>query len=163
MNVVDYEGASTRDKERLDLLVTTNSSGCKGCNIPVDMCCEHNVRKVKTLLRSYHNQLEHNLIVKSVKANNSTMIIRDHVFDSLGKGDLKAGGDHRQRHLQDEEKKIVRKELRRLKMFDPDSNRNVKFNITIRRVWENLKDENVDIFLNRNSINYKAKKTYRFN
>ena len=104
MNLIDYEAASSRDKERIDLLVTTNSTGRSGCSVPLDMCCEHNVRKVKDLFKSFNNQLETTLINKSVMSLNSMLGMKDHFVDCLGKGDLKSGGEHRHSHLKPEEK-----------------------------------------------------------
>ena len=36
MNIVDYQGASTLTKKRMDLLATSNMSGKVGCNIHQD-------------------------------------------------------------------------------------------------------------------------------
>ena len=94
LNVIDLESASTRDRERIKLLTTTNSTGRPGCCIPTDMCCEHKVRKMKDLFKSFHSQLEPALIEKAVNAQNSFLIMKDHFMDSLGKGDLKSGGGH---------------------------------------------------------------------
>ena len=161
---MDYESASTRDRERIDLLVTTNSRGKQGCCIPTDMCCEHKVRSVKDLLKSFNNQLETTLITKSVLARNSEIIIKDHWLDSMGKGDLKSGGGHRHQHMKTEERELVRNELKRLKLFQGEKARdNVIYHQKIRRVWADLKDESIDVFLERNMLNYKRKKTYRFN
>ena len=156
--------ASTRDKERIDLLVTTNSTGRQGCCIPVDMCCEHNVRKMKDLLKSYHNKLEITLIKKSVLAENSVIIMKDHFLKCLGKEDLASGGEHRHDYLEDEEKDRVRKELRNMRLFEPEKKEDrVTHNIKVRRVWENLSDDGVDTFLERNCNDYRKKNTYRFN
>ena len=156
--------ASTRDKERNDLLVTTNSTGRQGCCLPTDMCCEHPVRKVKDLLKSYHNQLETILIKKSVLAENSILIMNDHFFKCMGKGDLASGGGHRHDYLEDSEKKRVRSELKKLRLFDPEKkNSKVFHHVKVRRVWQNLTEEGIDIFLDRNCIDYKRKKNYRFN
>ena len=61
-NIVDYEASSTRDKERIDMLVTSNSTGRVGCCLPLDMMCEHKVRNVKDLLKGFHNFLEPSLV-----------------------------------------------------------------------------------------------------
>ena len=164
LNLIEYESASTRDKERIDLLVTTNSTGRNGCAVPLDMCCEHKVRTVKELLRNFYNQLEPVLIMKAVSAQNSISLISDHFYDSLGKGHLKSGGEHRKDYFHQEEKDVVRSELRRLKVFgDTDSRSKTVFNYQIRKIWEDLKEENVDIFLDRNCNDYKLKKSFRFN
>ena len=163
-NIVDYESSSTRDRERIDLLGTTNSTGRPGCCIPTDMCCEHKVRQVKDLLKSFHNKLETTLIAKSVLAQNSMSAIKDHLYESLGKAELKSGGHHRHDYIKTEEKEQIREELRQMRIFQGDTEKEqVVYNQTVRRVWENLSDEGVDIFLSRNQHNYKVKKTYRFN
>ena len=106
MNLVDYAAASTRDKERIDLLVTTNSTGRPGCCIPIDMCCEHKVRQAKDLFRSFNSQLEVTLIKKAILAQNSTHIMKEHWIDCFGKGDMKTGGTHRHDHMSFEEKEF---------------------------------------------------------
>ena len=128
------------------------------------MCCEHKVRNVKELLKSFHNQLEMTLIMKSVMAQNSTSIIKDHFYDCLGKGDFKSGGGHRHEYFNDDEKQTIKQELRRLNMFSNEPNRTIVLhNIKIRKIWEDLSDENIDIFLDRNCRDYKLKRTYRYN
>ena len=147
----------------MDLLVTTNSTGKRGCCIELDMCCEHKVRSVKGLFRSMHNQLESTLIAKAVMAQNSSTIISDHFYDCIGRGDLKSGGHHRNEYLQDEEKKLIHSEFIRLQMFSQEESREKKhFNMKIRRVWEDLTNDNIDVFLDRNCGDYKLKRRYRF-
>ena len=81
----------------------------------------------------------------------------------MGKDSLRSGGSHRHDYLTDDEKADIGKEFKRLGVFKEDENREqVMFNNKIRRVWENLTNENIDIFLNRNCHEYKLKKTYRF-
>ena len=73
------------------------------------------------------------------------------------------GGEHRHDLVKEEQKEIVRCQLQRLGIFNQNPARaKVKFHIKIRRVWENLDDEKVDLFLDRNCRNYKLKNTYRF-
>ena len=164
LNIVEYEAASSRDKERINLLVTTNSTGQLGYCIPTDMACEHRVRQIKDLLRSYHNQLETVLIEKSVLAQNVILKMSDHFHDSIGKPQFKPGGEHRHEYLDDEEKAIVREELKRVNMFSlSEREEKVTFNVPTRRVWENLSDEKIDKFLDRNCKSHSLKKTYRFN
>ena len=160
---MDYESASTRDKERINLLVTSNSTGKSGCCIPLDMLCEHKVRSVKELLRSFHSQIETLLVSKSVLAQNSIGIMKEHFLGSLGQESYMSGGEHRHEYFSEEDKKCVRGELQKLKLFHEDSQKKeVTFHLKIRRVWEDLTDEKIEIFLDRNSRNFKAKNTYRF-
>ena len=163
-NIVDYESASTRDKERINLLVTSNSTGKPGCCIPLDMLCEHKVKTVKQLLRSFQNQLETTLITKAVLAENSTVAMKEHFFESIGKGKTVGGGEHRHDLFKNGEKEVVRSQLQRLNMFSSESSRRteVNFHVKSRKVWETLDDEKVDLFLDRNCRNYKLKNTYRF-
>ena len=127
------------------------------------MMCEHKVRKVKDLFKSFHGQLEPTLIERAISALNPQMLIKDHFMDCIGKGDHKPGGDHRHDHITTEEKMVIREEIKKVKMFSSDFDRpQVKFNVRVRRIWENLTDEKVDNFLNRNCDHYKRKKTYRF-
>ena len=159
---MDYEASSSRDKERINLLVTTNTSGKVGCGIPLDMACEHKVKTVKGILKSFHSNLETTLITKTVLAQNSQLLMKDHLLDSFGKGHNKSGGDHRHDYFTNEEKEIVRNEFRRLKMFSSEmQTKNVYYNVKIRTIWENMKNENVDRFLDRNCENYRVKKFYR--
>ena len=142
------------------MLITTNSTGRQGCGVPTDQLCEHHVRKVKDLCKSFHSQLEPSLVEKAVLAYNPSMIVKDHWIQCLDKPELLSGGGHRQEYLSTDEKHIVRDELRGLNMFSEDTSRNrVNFCIKIRRVWEDLTDENVDIFLQRNKVKFNSKKS----
>ena len=159
---MDYEAASTRDKERINLLVTSNSTGNRECKIALDMCCEHKVRSVKTLCRSFCNQLEPTLITKAVMAQNSTEMVKDHWLECLGKESSKGGGEHKHDFFENEEKEEIRRQLKEMKMFQGESGgKDTKYKVEIRRVWENLSVDNIDSFLERNRKNYKIKKTYR--
>ena len=111
LNLVDYEVASTRDKERIDLLVTSNSTGKQGCCIPLDMACEHYVRRVKDLFRSFNNQLTPTLICKAILSQNTTVIMADHWNNSLGKGHSNPGGEHRHDMMDDSEKNLIAEEF----------------------------------------------------
>ena len=51
MNIVDYKGASTLTKKRMDLMVTSNMSGKIGCNIHQDKLNEIYVKQVKNVLK----------------------------------------------------------------------------------------------------------------
>ena len=96
-------------------------------------------------------------------SQNTELIIRDHWKDCLGKGEFKSGGSHRHDHMTNEEKTIIRDEFVRLKMFESgSSNEKVQYNQKIRRVWENLNPDSIDIFLERNRENYELKKAYRY-
>ena len=102
-------------------------------------------------------------MVKSVLAENPLLIIKDHFFDSLGKPDLKSGGAHRHDYMTPQDKNRIREEMKRIGMFSCDRrNEKIVYNINVRRIWENLKDENISLFLNRNQRNYRLKNTYRF-
>ena len=127
------------------------------------MCCEHQVRSVKDLFRSYHTQLDLSLIKKSVMANNGVVTIKEHVLDCMVMGEHKSGGDHRHVFISVEEKRQIRGKLERMKMFREVDKEKVTYNIKVRRVWENLKCENIDMFLDRNCESYNRKKKYRFN
>ena len=139
-------------------MVTTNSSGSTGCCIPNDMCCEHKVRQAKDLFRSFNSQLETTLMDKAILSQNPIHIMKDHFFDSFGKGDLKTGGSHRHHHMSREETGIIREELKRMKMFEIGANRPVvTYNQNIRRVWESLDNDNIEAFLARNCKSYEKK------
>ena len=116
-NIIDYEAASTRDKERINLLVTSNSTGRRGCCIPLDMLCEHKVRSMKDLLRSFCNQLEPVLIEKAVLAQNSISAMKEHFHSCFGKESSLSGGRHRKDFFQPEEREEVRRQLIEMKMF----------------------------------------------
>ena len=73
--------------------------GKQGCCIAIDQCCEHYVRKIKDLLKSFHNQLEPALVEKAVLSYNPMLVIKDHVLGSLGKQDMQSGGGHRDSYL----------------------------------------------------------------
>ena len=134
-NVINFKASSTRDKERINLLITTNSTGKQGCCIPTDQCCEHHVRKIKDLFKSFHNQLEPSLIEKSVLAYNPSLIIGDHFLDCMGKSELKSGGGHRHEVFSNEEKELIREEISKLNIFSKDTSRaKVIFKVNIRRV-----------------------------
>ena len=95
-------------------------------------------------------------------AENPMLIMKDHFFDSLGRSDLKSGGDHRHDYMKPEEKKIIQDEMKKIMMFCDGREKKVKYNINIRRVWENLTDVSIEEFLKRNKKNYKLKYSYRF-
>ena len=146
----------------MDLLSTINYTGSQGCCIPNDLCCEHMVRDVKDLLKGLNSQLEVTLMNKAIMAQNPLHIMKDHWNNCLGKGDM-SGGSHRHDHMDAEEKHIIREELRRMRMFETETERTaVKYNQTLRRVWQRLDNDSIDTFLDRNMKLYKLKKTYLF-
>ena len=49
-----------------------------------DQLCEHHVRKIKDLFKSFHSQLEPSLVEKAVLSYNPISVIKDFFLDCLG-------------------------------------------------------------------------------
>ena len=70
-DVVDYLGASSATRRRLEVMVTANLSGKAGHNIHVDKMCEHFIRKVKNILRNLHRGFSESLLNTTIAASNT--------------------------------------------------------------------------------------------
>ena len=69
-DVVDYLGASSTTKRRMEAMMTANLSGKAGHNIHVDKMCEQFIRQVKTILTNLHRGLSEALIDTAIAASN---------------------------------------------------------------------------------------------
>ena len=76
-------------------------------------------------------------------------------MDCMGNSHIKSGGGHRHEVFSSDEKKLVREELSKLNIFSEDTSRDrVSFRVSVRRVWKDLCDEEIDHFLERKCSKY---------
>ena len=88
-------------------------------------------------------------------AYNPSLVISDHFMDCMGNSHIKSGGGHRHEVFSSDEKKLVREELSKLNIFSEDTSRDrVSFRVSVRRVWKDLCDEEIDRFIERNCAKY---------
>ena len=69
-DVVDYLGASTATRRRMEVMATANLSGKAGHNIHVDKMEEQFIREVKTILSNLHRGFSEALIDTAIAASN---------------------------------------------------------------------------------------------
>ena len=69
-DIVDYFGASSATRRRMEAMSTANLSGKAGHNIHVDKMCEQFIREVKTILMNLHRGFSEALIDTVIAASN---------------------------------------------------------------------------------------------
>lgn len=69
-DIVDYLGASSATKKRMEAMATANLSGKAGHNIHVDKMCEQFIREVKAILTNLHRAFSDALIDTVIAASN---------------------------------------------------------------------------------------------
>ena len=70
-----------------------------------------------------------------------------------------SGGGHRHNYLSIDERNDVREDITRFQMFSDNKTRDkITFHQNIRRLWENLSDDKIDTFVERNKGNFLKKK-----
>ena len=121
-NIVDYLGASTLTRKRMDILATSNISGKMGSNIHQDKLNEIFVKQVKEIFKDFQRCLEDELINRAVSASNPIRIIKNHALDSLNCGDLKSGGRHANKVFTEKDEKNTRKLMRKYAPFKVRNN-----------------------------------------
>ena len=143
-NIIEYERLSSADKHRVDMLITVNSTGNEGKNEAHDQYCEHCVRTMKQLLRSFNSMLEASLIEKAVKALNIEIVITDHCLNCTGMSSKKSGGGTSNKYIKNDEKAEVREEVEDLSPFSKDCGREkVNYKQKYRTCWNDLSDKTV--------------------
>ena len=143
-NIIEYERLSSADKHRVDILITVNSTGLEGKNEAHDQYCEHCVRTMKQLLRSFNSMLESSLIEKAVKALNIEIVITDHCLNCTGMSNKKSGGGTSNKYIKNSEKEEIREEVEELSPFSKDCGRDkVTYKHKYRTCWNDLSDKAV--------------------
>jgi hypothetical protein len=121
--IVDYEGASSRAKQRINLLISCNLTGDLGRNKALDMVNENEVMNLKDLLTKMHHAVEVTVVEKAVKAYNPMKIIKSHHLDCLEMTKHKSGGGSSEKYFKESDKEDVREELARASGWYASSDR----------------------------------------
>jgi len=82
-NIVDYLGASSLTRKRMDLMVTSNLSGKVGCNVHQDKLNKQFVKQVKNIFKDFQRCLSDQLVEEAVAGSNPMRIIKEHVLESM--------------------------------------------------------------------------------
>ena len=152
---IDYEGLSSMDKMRVDTMITVNYTGEEGKNIAMDCMNEHKVGSCKCLMDRFTTSFDLNVVDRAMKANNQILDLKDHMLDCLCREDLKSGGGSSVKYFRDEEKELVKKEVRDISpLLDPSGRNKVMYSFKVRGPWKNLTFEKVKKVIDHKSELY---------
>ena len=148
VQIVDFESASSRSKQRVNLLVSCNTTGNLGRNKAIDMVCENEVMGVKDLFTNMHHALEVTVVEKAVKAYNTIKMIKNHHLDCLEMNDRKAGSGNSERYFKECDKEDVREELQGVGAWYSDTSREkVTYTEEIQGMWDNVTQKKIEKFM----------------
>ena len=155
LNIVTYEGLSSRNKLRHDVSWYVNLSGKKGKCVAADQCVEWIVKYVKSGYRSLGSQLDYIQIKKMVGTLNMTMELIDHDKQSMGlEGGI--GGKTSHSFLTELEVTRVAKHLKQCELFS-NSRIPIAYIGTYRMVHQSAVMTEFLRFLKRNQFSYATK------
>ena len=147
-NIVDYLGASTLTRKRMDILATSNLTGKVGSNIHQDKLNEIFVKQVKEIFKEFQRCLSDELIDTAVAASNPMRIIKNHALDSLDCSDLKCGGRHAYKVFTKKDEKDVRKLMKKYSPFKIRKQESkIKHNQKSMSMFERVKSDNFPAFV----------------
>ena len=93
-DLVVEQAASPRTQARMKNSTSINVSGTRGGGLFLDKWCEHNVRKVKTCLRSCHGKIDDLLLDKMLSGLSVVSSICDHHRESVMREKVGKEGSH---------------------------------------------------------------------
>ena len=160
MNIVDYMGASTLTKRRMDLMVTSNLSGKVGCNIHQDKLNEIHVKQVKNIFKGLQRCLSDELVEISVAASNPIRLVKNHALDSLELGSLKTGGKHSHNVFSEKDEKTLKNMMRKSSPFSVRNEEDqIVFSQTSVSMWENIELDEANTYISRKKALYDIHRT----
>lgn len=141
---IDYEGLSSMDKMRVDTMICINYTGEEGKSIPVDCMNEHKVRECKCLMDRFTSSFDLNVVDRAMKANNEIVNLKDHLLECICKENIKSGGGTSFTYFREEEKQLVKKEVRDISpLLNPKGRKKVDYSFKSKGPWKNLTREKV--------------------
>jgi hypothetical protein len=146
--IVDYEGASSRAKQRINLLISCNMTGELGRNKALDMVNENEVMNLKDLLTKMHHALEVTVIEKAVKAYNPMKIIKNHHLDCLEMTKHKSGSGSSEKYFKESDKEDVKEELEKVSGWYTDTDREkIVYTQESLMMWDRVTEKKVKKFV----------------
>ena len=160
-NIVDYLGASSLTRKRMDLMATSNLSGKVGCNVHQDKLNEQFVKQVKTIFKDFQRCLSDQLVEEAVAGSNTIRIIKEHTLESLDRCNLStAGGKHAHNSFGEKDVDKTRKLMRKWAPFQirkPVDK--IKFQQKSITMWEKITVDNCETFVMSKQALYDINKT----
>jgi hypothetical protein len=120
--LADYERLSSRDKHRVDMLASINTTGKEGEGVAADMVNEWAVGETKPLYDRYGNSHEVTQMDQVMKANNIISLIKNDFLDSVGREDLASQRSHSSNYFKEVEMEL-RAEVQGVSPLDPNPDR----------------------------------------
>ena len=152
LNIVTYEGLSTRSKFRHDTNWYVNMSGKRGTCVPVDMFVEWCVRYVKSGYRGLGAQLDYIQVSKMVHSMNLMMELMSSDLEAMGeKGGL--GGGSSADFLAESEVDKVSRHLKACNLFSM-YRKEVSYVGEYRMTWQSATLAGFLKFLSRNQLKF---------
>ena len=106
--LIDYHGASPKEKSFIDMFSSINCYGSEGCGVPADMVCEWGVKETKTQERKLAANIEVTLMERNTQSLNVITNVKEEFFDSILCKDLKSSAGHSSRIIKDEDLEDIR-------------------------------------------------------
>ena len=161
---IDFVGADSLTKERLDRYATINISGIPGTNKPHDMTLENLNMPSKDIIKGMKREIEPIELEKKVLASNinNMMVSLDKEVNGI---DGAKGGGHADLKLSEEQIEDIDEEVERADAFG--RSKKVVFKQRMRGMWSGgesggrLCDANIVRFLQRNRFNYERSRLRR--
>jgi hypothetical protein len=140
---------------RVDCMAVFNSTGKEGRCIAVDCQCEHCVRAVKCITERFAGTFEPGQLDATLKANNQVVKVKNAMLDSTLHSSMKSGGGTSFEYFREEEKFLVKTEVRKVGVLGPAANREqIKMDFRLRGAWKGLTMEKVENVVNQKSLLY---------
>ena len=106
--LIDYHGASLKEKSIIDLFSSINCYGSEGCGVAADMVCEWGVKEVKKYERKVASNIEVTLMERKIKSSNVISNIKDDFLDSILCPELKSSSGHSSRIIKEQDIEDIR-------------------------------------------------------
>ena len=159
-NIVDYLGASSLTRRRMDVMVTSNLRGKVGSNIHQDKLNEHFVKQVKDIFKDFQRCLSDELVSVAVAASNPIRIIKEHTLEVLDRCELKTGGQHAHNTFSKKDEEITRKMMMKWAPFKVrKQGSGLKFQQKTITMWERVNSDNFASFVITKSALYDIYRT----
>ena len=160
MNIVDYLGASTLTRKRMDLTATSNLSGKVGCNIHQDKLNEMFVKQVKQIFKDFQRCLSDQLIEVSVAASNPIRIVKNHALESLQLCELKTGGKHSHSVFSQKDTETTRNMIKKWSPFsEREPEEQVAFTQNCTSMWETIEFDEAISYIEQKKALYDIHRT----
>ena len=106
--LLDYDAASSKERNLIDMFSSINCYGTEGSGVSADLVCEWGVKEIKKTEIKLASNIEVTLLERATKSSNVISSVKDNFLDSILSSNLKSSAGHSSRIIKEEDLQDIR-------------------------------------------------------